>query len=332
MSNSSRNLYFDFLRGFAIVMVVGIHTMTNTQPGLNTLEGICTAVFRLLLNCAVPLFLAISGFFLGSKRLDSNKDHLIFLKKQVPKVYIPCLVFSLPYLVFTLFSGENGYLKPIIEYFVCGFSIYYFVALIIQYYTLLPILNKFNNMRGMILTALISTVSILLITYLQKMLALNLPLLFYAGPFPLWIFFFFMGVYFSKRRRDYKIINPIILSIIGLIMQVLEYQFWLGRGNFALGIKLSSFIFSAGIIWLLFSEKIEKRHTPNIIVKAISWIGGISFGIYLLHCYVIITVNKFIPYTSWIEKWILVLGFSISLIWIVKKITPEISIKYLGFR
>ena len=34
-----------------------------------------------------------------------------------------------------------------------SFSIYYFIALIIQYYLLLPVLKRLNNVKGLIITA-----------------------------------------------------------------------------------------------------------------------------------------------------------------------------------
>lgn len=148
MSDSARNPYFDFLRGFAIIMVVGIHTIVNYSPGFETLEDICTILVRSILNCAVPLFLAISGFFIARKKITSSKEHLVFLKKQVPKVYIPCLIFSVPYFILSMYSGTNGVLKPLVSLFACGFSVYYFIALIIQYYILLPLFVKFNKSGG----------------------------------------------------------------------------------------------------------------------------------------------------------------------------------------
>ena len=148
MNNSSRNTYFDFLRGFAIIMVVGIHTIVNYSPGFETFEDICTILVRSILNCAVPLFLAISGFFIAKKNVSSSKEHLAFLKRQIPKVYIPCLIFSVPYFVLSIYSGREGVLRPLVSLFACGFSIYYFIALIIQYYALLPLFIKFNNSRG----------------------------------------------------------------------------------------------------------------------------------------------------------------------------------------
>lgn len=141
-----------------------------------------------------------------------------------------------------------------------------------------------------------------------------------------------MGVFFSSHSRDYKIIYPLILTIAGLILQILEYQLWMNRGVTALGIKLSSFIFSAGMIWLLFSKKMESAYSENFLMKTINWIGGISFGIYLLHCYVIIGISKILPEIGWIEKWTLVLCITVLMIWIARLISPKFSVKYLGFR
>lgn len=145
---NTRNPYFDFLRGFAIIMVVGIHTVVNYSPGFETFEDICTIIARSLLNCAVPLFLAISGYFIAKKKITSKKEYLLFLKKQIPKVYIPCLIFSVPYFLLAIYSGSNGVLKPLVTMFACGFSVYYFIALIMQYYILLPLFVKFNKSGG----------------------------------------------------------------------------------------------------------------------------------------------------------------------------------------
>ena len=143
-SYNSRNPYFDFLRGIAITMVVGIHTIKTDNLGFETIEDICTVLLRLILNSAVPLFLAISGYFLGNRDISFGRKHLDFLKRQIPKIYIPCLIFSIPYLILAVYSDHNNILKSLCVFFSCGFSVYYFIALIIQYYILLPLLSKCN--------------------------------------------------------------------------------------------------------------------------------------------------------------------------------------------
>lgn len=128
---NKRNEHFDFLRGLAILMVVAIHTYN-----LNT-DGI---VIRQLLNTAVPLFIAISGYFLSQKKMENKGDYLSYLKKQLPKVYLPVLVWSLPFYALALYSGSS-IIKQTILLLGCGISIYYFVAFIMQCYVSLPVIN-----------------------------------------------------------------------------------------------------------------------------------------------------------------------------------------------
>lgn len=128
---SQRIEYYDFLRGIAIIMVVGIHSFVPYP--IDTTLGCTSAIIRQILNCAVPIFLALSGLFCGKKLLDKKDSRFHFWKKQIPKVYIPALIWSLPYFILNLSQANGGgYLpvKQIVVLFMCGFSIYYFIALI----------------------------------------------------------------------------------------------------------------------------------------------------------------------------------------------------------
>ena len=114
------------------MMVVGIHTYTFGED---------STVMRQLLNAAVPLFIAISGYFLSQKKMENKEDYFHFLKKQLPKVYLPVLVWSLPLYALAIYSGSS-ILSQTILLFGCGLSIYYFVAFIMQCYVALPVINS----------------------------------------------------------------------------------------------------------------------------------------------------------------------------------------------
>lgn len=116
--------YFDFLRGIAIIMVVAIHTITSSNSDLS----IC---LRQFFNCAVPLFLAISGFFMSHKDVSTSDRYWQFVKKQVPKVYLPCLFWSVPLVLVDIHSNNFG-LKELILFFVCGFQ---FIILLLSLYS-----------------------------------------------------------------------------------------------------------------------------------------------------------------------------------------------------
>lgn len=105
MVKSQHNPYFDFLRGLAILMVVGIHTYNPGHLLYGGLSEVMQLIIRNLLNCAVPLFLAISGYFMGQKDLSTLRKCKKFWSKQIPTVYVPCLIFSLPWLVLSIKSG-----------------------------------------------------------------------------------------------------------------------------------------------------------------------------------------------------------------------------------
>ena len=320
-----RNTYFDFLRGLAIMMVVGIHTYTLGKD---------STVVRQLLNTAVPLFIAISGYFLSQKKMENKDDYLFFLKKQLPKVYLPVLVWSLPLYAIALYSGSS-IIKQTILLLSCGLSIYYFVAFIMQCYVVLPVINNYisgNKRRVVIVSCLISFAWIAGVMYMNTIQGKGIPLILYAGPLPCWLMFFVLGVMIGhKPERNYSIILPMVIAILGFILSVIETDYLLDHYGKGVGIKPSSFIYSAGMIFLMFSNKVENliRRT-GAIYRFIIWIGSLSFGIYLVHCYFISFFVKRLPIDSWLLQWSLALFLTVVFILILRKLLPTKYHKYLG--
>ena len=320
-----RNTYFDFLRGLAIMMVVGIHTYTLGKD---------STIVRQLLNTAVPLFIAISGYCLSQKRMENKDDYLFFLKKQFPKVYLPVLVWSLPLYAIALYSGSS-IIKQTILLLSCGLSIYYFVAFIMQCYVVLPVINNYisgNKRRVVIVSCLISFAWIAGVMYMNTIQGKGIPLILYAGPLPCWLMFFVLGVMIGhKPERNYSIILPMVIAILGFILSVIETDYLLDHYGKGVGIKPSSFIYSAGMIFLMFSNKVENliRRT-GAIYRFIIWIGSLSFGIYLVHCYFISFFVKRLPIDSWLLQWSLALFLTVVFILILRKLLPTKYHKYLG--
>lgn len=137
---NERNYYFDFLRGLSILMVVAIHTFK--MSGMDSAYGIWLVCSRQIFNIAVPLFLAISGYFLGKKNFDNVQQVSYFWKRQIPKVYVPMLIWSIPYFCISLYSG-GAFFKNLVLLFIGGYSIYYFIFVIVQCYFALPLVRKY---------------------------------------------------------------------------------------------------------------------------------------------------------------------------------------------
>lgn len=328
---SQRIEYYDFLRGIAIIMVVGIHSFVPYP--IDTTLGCTSAIIRQILNCAVPIFLALSGLFCGKKLLDKKDSRFHFWKKQIPKVYIPALIWSLPYFILNLTqsNGEGYFLvKQIVMLFACGFSIYYFIALIIQFYILLPMLQKYKNIM-MPLSIVISILTISLITYLSAIQGMQLPLIIYAGPFITWFVFFMLGVYYSSERINYTVKQVIAVIVFGFGLECIE-TYWLNTNyGGGYGIKLSAFIYSIGVVMLILSPKVKTAYNSNKITSIIVYIGNISFGVYLIHCFVIKGVTYVLPEHSWVLSWLLAVILSLIVVAMARKILPHGLNKYLGF-
>ena len=307
------------------MMVVGIHTYTLGKD---------STVVRQLLNTAVPLFIAISGYCLSQKRMENKDDYLFFLKKKFSKVYLPVLVWSLPLYAIALYSGSS-IIKQTILLLSCGLSIYYFVAFIMQCYVVLPVINNYisgNKRRVVIVSCLISFAWIAGVMYMNTIQGKGIPLILYAGPLPCWLMFFVLGVMIGhKPERNYSIILPMVIAVLGFILSVIETDYLLDHYGKGVGIKPSSFIYSAGMIFLMLSNKVENliRRT-GAIYRFIIWIGSLSFGIYLVHCYFISFFVKRLPIDSWLLQWSLALFLTVVFILILRKLLPTKYHKYLG--
>lgn len=322
-----RNLYFDTLRGIAIIMVVAIHTFIACE--FDNYQSICFISMREIFNVAVPLFLAISGFFIGRKNFDNNSQIFNFWKKQIPKVYIPTLFWSIPYLALAVFHQQPLF-KNLLVFIFCGYSIYYFIALIIQCYLLLPFIQK--KMLNYAMGGVILSLSLICVAVISYTSITRLPLIVFAGPVIVWLIFFWIGVFFSRRERDYKIGWIFIGVLISFVLMLIETKFRHEATGGGYGIKPSSFIFSFLMILLLLSKRMEQKYVKdNIINKVLTVVGDYSFPIYLIHCFVITIVFHFVTISNWIARWTIVVAITMLFIYIVRKVLPIKCLKIIGF-
>ena len=248
---TNRVTYFDALRGLAIIMVVMIHGYSSCYSYPNIPIG--SIAFRNVFNVAVPIFLAISGYFLASKNLN-NGGYGLFLQHQIPRVYIPMLFCSLP--LFFVGISHGGRITPFISLFSCSYSVYYFIAVIIQCYLLLPILQKSNLKLWLVATAILGIGWLGFYSYFFSLyLGKSLPLILYAGHFFMWGFFFILGIYFKKNglpKLPFKSIVPLI--ILALSASILESYYIMDatQSMRGCGQKVSIFVLNILLIVFLF--------------------------------------------------------------------------------
>lgn len=331
MEISNRQTYFDFLRGFAILLVIGIHTYT-IRPFEGT-GNIIQITIREVINYAVPLFLAISGYFIGKKRLDRHDEYLNFLKKQVPRVYLPAIIWSIPIVLLYIYRG-SGIRESIAKGLLCdSFGPYYFVVLIIQMYIFHPLIKKMTidpRVGGGIILS-INIFSLYLYNYYFNLE--GMPTVMCVGPFVYWIIFYYMGVYLSESQRDYSLIIPVVMILVGFISQMIETHYLMSIGKTGVGIKITSWIYSAGVILLLFSKKVESAiKLYNKCYLLIMNLGLMSFGIYLTHVYFLMVQSFFFNSKYWVISFVFVAVITTLFVSVLKKILPSKLWRLLGLQ
>ncbi len=335
-----RIAYYDILRGIAIIGVIIIHSSGNGYAfKASSLDFIGTVVLREFVNFAVPLFIALSGFFLANKKFETNQDYWKFIKKQISRVLIPYLLWSLLYSIVNFQKGE-GINVIVYKYFTfqsCGPM--YFIFLIIQYYLLLPILKKMANRKGLIVSMIISLLSCILIFYFRHFTDFNLPLVVYGGFFPTYLVFFVLGLYLRNNKVKYttqKLI-PFIVAffILSCIETYLLYLKFNDIRNAVNGEKIGSFLYAIAFV-MLFFRNVKLRNLPMM-----TYTGEISFGIYLSHIVILGRVAPSILVRLWpqINSYglflqlmlvITTLLFCILFAYVTRRINKNVAVKYLG--
>lgn len=124
-----------------------------------------------------------------------------------------------------------------------------------------------------------------------------------------------------------------VLLVCSIVWQYAESLYLYGFHGKGFGIKFSSFVYAYLLILLLFSRKFEMWYDRwnGILVKAVSYLGRVSYGVYLTHCYVISLVSRLLPDMDWLFKWFLVLVADVCIVTLGMRLSPRFSKKYLGF-
>lgn len=319
-----RNAYFDVLRAIAIILVVANHTTPVVVGG-----AIVTLRF---VKINVPLFLAISGFFIGGKSINCRNDYFSFLKKQLPRVYIPLLLFSLPYIFKNGINLHSIVGRTVMSVMGVAMYPYYFVFLIAQLYLLLPLYQK-NDKKTLWLSCLLSFATVGVVTYYNGYKSADLPLYLFAGLFPLLNIFFAQGCYYNKNGRTYSIKPLMWILPLTLALSCVEDWFWRTYYT-SCGMTVTAFMFILPAIKLLFSEKVEllcNRYKNTWLYCGFAKIGRVSFTVFLLHVYIIQLLSSNHLFTGiWFVNVFLVVFVTTAIVLLLEKLLPYHLHRYIG--
>ncbi|HVK98489.1 MAG TPA: acyltransferase, partial [Dongiaceae bacterium] len=202
------------------------------------------------------------------------------------------LVWSLVWLGFAVLIRNESVVSEIVKLLVFQSSgPYYFIALIIQYYLLLPVFKKLANNKGLAFSVLISMVMTCVIFYLRYHTEIHLPLILYAGNFATWQMFFVLGLYLGSSERmkipnGYLVTSILVFYALSCVESFVLIHLFHQAGDAVTAVKASSFMYSFFVIIFLFNNH------DLIKSRVLKEIGVVSFGIYLIHMFALLVAPR----------------------------------------
>lgn len=293
----NHDLSFDAFRGLAIIAVVAIHTSATGFSWRYSATGEWNFFFlvacRQLLSFAVPAFIFISGYWLSTKPIKLLEDYKTFLVRRFSRILIPYLFWSFILLGYAAIKTHDINVRRVIFRLLTGGACpgYFFIIVIAQLYIITPLLKHINRKPyGLILVLILNIISLLAL-YLSRVYNIigHLPA---ALPFYSWIIFYEIGLlmgscddktFAAKNMRSF-ILPALLVSLLASELEGMILLLKYDNLSFAVSaVKYSSFLYSVCIILGFFLVRERIRYWPKSLVS----IGNYSFGIYLIHFFIL---------------------------------------------
>ncbi|WP_457302634.1 acyltransferase [Phyllobacterium sp. P5_D12] len=339
MANALRTTFWDSVKGVAIVAVIVIHA---SDPLLAQASWSPAWILGLVLNqfldFAVPLFLAMSGFF---ARYDEREGTLSYYKSRFKRLTGPYLLWTLVYLAI-LDPGdlESPRRLALVVGTGTGIGIGYFVIVLAQFVLLTPLLAEIRRQRTHLAVMAITAAIGLIYSYTVRLHQGSGVLGQFpanALPFFVWYPFYHFGFYLKRYPEEAKVLvrraPALALIFLGLSFGEGMWLAELGNVVFAASqIKVTSFGFSATLfVWLVG----RSFHAAMPMPKGVFiWWGQNSYSIYLMHMLVLRGLNRLLMRLPLFHGWVLlkvalstafVLTICSAAVWLIHHIPQKLQ-------
>lgn len=329
LMDSTQIKELQYLRGFAIIAVIVIHTSDYAAHLDVSILSIVNLFLNYISRFAVPLFVFLSGVVLSLKYNTSMSIKPFYIKRM--KSILPqYLFFSLFYLIVPISLHMGSLTVPSISKIFssillansCGHL--WFIPMIIQFYIIYPYLisiyERTSNVKILIFTSIIIQNVWLIVNkgIFSKFLDDN-TLRITQCIFLSHLFYFILGIYAGHNYNKIKsfavnfkwnllfLLIPLTIIIYGfIIMCFVNFGTISNIPNYYFGmIYMLHPIYFPLIFSILLIVSIKLKNVKNLYSSLIFNLGNYSFGIYLIHGSFlhefpyIINKKMNISYTQW---------------------------------
>lgn len=356
----SHLLELNITRGLAILAVLIIHSTSIpvTTLDMDSKYYIFYVALNMFSKFAVPAFIFLSGLVLFYNYIDRDmklKDVKTFYKKRLSQVILPFVIFSLFYYIFVQVLGSDMsfseayvslYTWDFWYKFLTGNMFYhlYFIFIILQFYILFPLLlvlfQRYKKMSQYMIW--IGLLIQLLYLYID-MHYLNMPVTLLFSFFGYFLLGGYIGIHYHAWK---KWLYPSKFSLKSFILLGFTWLVWLSSSLYntylykliygaekyihsAFEYRLLFDIESITACLLLLQVSIFIYDKTKILSKFLTALGVYSFGIYLLHPYLLYLYNKIPIPTDMNNFHLYILGSLLTtlfgtwlVVWVIANIFP----------
>ncbi len=296
-------LWMDRLRVFSTLSVILLHVVTNMVHSFGTISESQWWIGNLLdssVRFCVPIFLMISGALLLTR---DNSDINHFLSKRVSRILFPFIFWSLAY-DFRTFWVMHAEQKPLSPEFVLEFILgsfkngaafhMWYIYVLVGLYLFFPIVGKWIRNSSTKEIHYFLAIWIVTLFFNYPYVSTYLPdfnLRYFAG----YIGYPILGYYLMTRTFSNPIRNAGLFLFLGVLITAFStFYFSLLNKTFVhtfYEYLTPNVLLSSIGVFLLFQYGTLK-FTPWID-KLIAFVGNYSYGIYLVHVFVLWELGKF---------------------------------------
>jgi surface polysaccharide O-acyltransferase-like enzyme len=346
---SARIQYLDVLRVLSMLAVVLLHTVAGTlRAGYGSPQWHFSNALTSLATAGVPLFFMISGALLLSSPSTASVGYT--LKKRVPRVLIPFLLWSLIAVAYYLaiswrLDGAADWTTAVdklkhLPARPTAIHLWFMYALI-PLYILSPFIKKMVDSldRKLVIyllslwlffSALLPTVAAFLPESYSSILVLDRRydpsvMAGYAG-------YFVAGYYLMQSRRSFPK-RWLSLIVLADAVCIVLGTWWKTSALGAYGevFKTYSGVFVVVLscaLFLLFKELLKERRLGRFGAATVSLLAPLAFGVYLVHNLLVDLLSRLVPW--WpagsiqvvVVSYLAVLAASIAVIFVLSRIKP----------
>lgn len=277
-------------------MIISMHSPLP-EGGEN--YGLFLSLLSYLSAPGIGLFFMVSGALL----LPIMEPTSVFIKKRLTKIIIPTLIWTCFYLLIKLFyDGHQITLQEVlsIPFSPQGNSIFWFIYVLIGIYFLAPILSRWlekASKREIEFYLLLWAIT-LCYPYLKLFLNINETgtgiLYYYSG----YLGYFILGYYLRKNASKINSLLMCALFAIALVVPVALKATQMKVDFYSMFWYLSLFVAIMSAGWLVLFMR--KGNTSNVQIRAlVTNFSKCSFGIYLVHIFI---MRRILWHCTWIQS------------------------------